>query len=373
MTKIDVLAIGNEVLEGFTVNSNGAVISQALLKNGFEINRHIALPDDLLVLYDAYQNLSNQNLIVISTGGLGPTGDDLTRPFLNQLKTKGDFTELVIPNPVGSEPGVCLHNANSCILSLPGVPFEVTAMLPWVISFLHQYFPSKEQRDHGWIYLMRMKESKVDPSIHELKKRFSDLKYGIYPSQGSLGIHFHTPHGSKSLQIALDAIRAEFCDNLIEGETGKLEEAVFHRFIKRKLTLATAESCTGGVIASKLIRIPGASRYYLGGVVTYSDKMKTDLLGVDPKVLAQKGAVSEETVRQMAEGLLKKTGANYAVAVSGIAGPDGGSIEKPVGTVWYAIATKDETKTWSRLIPGNRELIIERSANYILSELLLQV
>lgn len=246
-------------------------------------------------------------------------------------------------------------------------------MLPWVVEFLKRNFPPTDLRDHGWVYLMRMGESKVDPLIQALKVKYPDLEYGIYPSQGSLGIHFHTPPGSKSLEIALESIRHEFSENLIEGNTGKLEEAVYHRFMKHQLTLTTAESCTGGTIAAKLVRIPGASAYYLGGVVTYSDKMKTDLLGVDPKVLETDGAVSEEVVRQMAAGLRRKTGSDYAIAISGIAGPDGGSPEKPVGTVWYAIGSKDGIKTWSRIIPGNRELVIERSANYILSELLLQV
>jgi len=354
VTKIEILAIGNEVLEGFTINSNGAVISQTLLKEGFKIDRHIALPDDEQILFQEYQQQIGQPLVVVATGGLGPTGDDLTRPFLNRLKTLGKFTEDVIPNPVGSAQGVCLYNKNFCIMALPGVPFEVLAMLPWVVTFLHQHFPSKDQREHGWVYLMRMNESKVDPSLQQLKKQYPDLKYGIYPSQGSLGIHFHTPPGSKALQIAVDAIRKEYAERLIEGKTGKLEEAVFHRFKSKQLTLATAESCTGGAIAAKLVRISGASEYYLGGVVTYSDKMKIDLLGVDPKILEKDGAVSEEVVCQMAKGLLVRTGADYAIAVSGIAGPGGGS-------------------PGSRLIPGNRELVIERSANYILSELLLQV
>ncbi len=368
--EVEVLAIGNEVLEGFTINSNAAKISQMLLKEGYSIARHQTLPDDPDILFDAYKDLVNQNRIVIATGGLGPTGDDRTQEFLDKLATTGDFEFLTIPNPVGSAAGVCIKSSRCAICALPGVPFEASAMLPWIVDFLKVHFPPKRHQEHVWIYFMRLFESKVDPSIQKILKQYPDLCYGIYPSQGVLGVHFHAPKGSESAKKAAEAIKAEFIDHSIETTTGKLEDAVYRRFTEKKLTLATAESCTGGTIAAKIVSIPNASKYYLGGVVSYSNTLKETFLGVDPRVIEKEGAVSEEVVKQMAAGVLERTGADFAASVSGIAGPDGGTPEKPVGTVWYAIATKNEVKAWCRHIPGNRELIIERASNYLLSELL---
>jgi nicotinamide-nucleotide amidase len=346
-----------------------------LLKEGYSVARHLALPDDPEVLLQLFTTLSTQSVIVIATGGLGPTGDDKTRAFLDDLAKLTGFEEIEIPNPIGTAQGVCLKGKASCLIALPGVPFEMAAMMPWVMSFLRERFSPQYQLDHGWVYFMRMSEMKVDPFIHELIKRYPDLSYGIYPSQGVLGVHLQAPQGSNSLVLALEALKAEFHYRLIECPmgTGKLEEAVFHRFTEKKLTLATAESCTGGTIAAKLVSIPGASNYFLGGVITYSNEMKTSLLGVDAELLEKEGAVSEAVVKAMARGIQERSGADYAAAVSGIAGPGGGTPEKPVGTVWYAIATHDDIKTWCRLIPGNRELIIERTANFLLSELLLEL
>lgn len=371
--KVEVVAIGNEVLEGFTINSNAARISQILLKEGFCIRRHMALPDDPTELFEQYKQLHEKNLIVISTGGLGPTGDDLTRDFLDQLMALGHFTTITIPNPIGSAQGVCLKGDQCCFIALPGVPLEMLAMMPWVVDFLKLNYPPQYLLDHGWVYFMRTLEVKVDPHIHTLLKKYPDLGYGIYPAQGILGVHLHAPQGSESLAPALEFLKHEFLENLVECTTGKLEEAVFLKFTQLKLTLATAESCTGGVIAAKLVSIPNASQYFLGGVVTYADQLKQTFLGVDSNLIAREGAVSEEVVLQMARGLRERTGADYAIAVSGVAGPGGGTPEKPVGTVWYAIASQAGIKTWCRQIPGNRELIIERTANYLLSELLKEL
>lgn len=371
--KVEVLAIGNEVLEGFTVNSNAAKISQILLKEGYAIGRHLTLPDDPDALFEAFKDLPGKERIVIATGGLGPTGDDRTQEFLDKLFALKGFTTITIPNPVGSAAGVCLKGNNCCIIALPGVPFEVLAMMPWIVEFLKTHFPPHHHLNHQWIYFMRMFESKVDPSIQKLLKQYPDLGYGIYPSQGLLGVHFFAPEGSTSIAPAVEALKKEFYENLIDCTTGKLEEAVFLKFTRMKLTLATAESCTGGVIAAKLVSIPNASNYFLGGVVTYADALKKTFLDVNSETLERDGAVSEEVVRQMARALKSKTGADYAIAVSGIAGPGGGTPEKPVGTVWYAIANSKEIKTWCRIIPGNRELIIERTANYLLSELLKEI
>lgn len=371
--KVEVIAIGNEVLEGFTINTNGARISQRLLQEGYEIDRHIAYPDDPEVLFEVYQSLPDKERIVIATGGLGPTGDDKTHQFLEKLAASPYFETLVIPNPVGSAEGVCLKGKNSCFIALPGVPFEMMAMIPWVVQFLQQHYPSHHHLDHGWIHLMRTSEMKVDPLIQELLKKHPDLSYGIYPSQGYLGVHFFADRGSNALSIALQSIKEAFADRVIDSPSGKFEEALYLKFKAHGLTLATAESCTGGAVAAKIVSIPGSSCYFLGGIVSYSNEMKEKLLGVNPSLIASEGAVSEGVVREMAEGVRKITGADYGIAISGVAGPSGGTAEKPVGTVWYAIASPKETNAWLRSIPGGRDLVIERGANFLLSELLLEL
>lgn len=371
--KVEVVAIGNEVLEGFTINTNGARISQRLLQEGYVIDRHIAFPDDPDTLFEAYASLPDKERIVIATGGLGPTGDDKTHQFLEKLAASSPFETLVIPNPVGSAEGVCLKGKNSCFIALPGVPFEMMAMMPWVIDFLQRYYPSHHHLDHGWVHLMRTSETKVDPLIQELLQKHPDLSYGIYPSQGYLGVHFFADQGSDSLQIALKAVKDAFPDRVIDSPSGKFEEALYLKCKALGLTLATAESCTGGTVAAKIVSVPDSSCYFLGGIVSYSNEMKEKLLGVDPQLIAQEGAVSEGVAKAMAEGVRKVTGADYGIAISGIAGPSGGTSEKPVGTVWYAIASPKETKAWLRNISGSRDLVIERGANYLLSELLLEL
>lgn len=375
MTKIEVLAIGNEVVEGVTINSNAAAISQILLKEGYCILKHLAIPDDLDLLMQHYGDFLKYEGVVIATGGLGPTQDDKTREFLNELKKITGFEEIVIPNTFGSAPGVCLKGSRACFIALPGVPFEVRAMMPWVVDFLHSHFSPEHFLEHRWLYFMRLKEMYADALLVELCQTYPDVAYGLYPSQGILGVHLYAPKGYESIDKVYDAVKQEFISKLVECPlgTGKLEEAVYHRFTERNLTLATAESCTGGTIASKIVSIPGASSYFLGGVIVYSNEMKTALLGVDSELIEKEGAVSETVVKAMARAMQELSGADYAAAVSGIAGPGGGTPEKPVGTVWYAIATKDDIKAWCRQIPGNRELVIERTSNFLLSELLLEV
>lgn len=399
--KIEVIAIGSEILSGFTINTNAAYISQELLKEGIETDYHTIVSDDAESLRKALLEALERSDVIITTGGLGPTCDDLTRSvaaelfdsdfvhypeieeelqkrYDNKLVSARDQATLpekaeIIKNSLGTASGLLFEENGKSLFLLPGVPPEMVDMyskqvLPKILSMI----PPEEKKVNLWIHFTFLTESKVDPILRELQEQYPSIEIGIYPYRGKISVHFSGGrHDQKDLEDCRHKLLAEFGKYHYQSASGKVEEAVHTLFSNHGLTLATAESCTGGAIASRLTALAGASQYFLGGVITYSNQMKTDLLGVSEKTLNDKGAVSEEVVIQMAEGVISKTGADYGIAVSGVAGPTGGTKEKPVGTVWAAIACKEqETITW--LIQGkkaNREMVIDYTVNTVLGRL----
>jgi competence/damage-inducible protein CinA-like protein len=399
--KVEVIAIGSEILSGFTINTNAAFISQELLKVGIETNYHTIVPDDRESLLKAFTQALERSDIIITTGGLGPTCDDVTRSvaaelfdsefvyypeiekelderFGHKLTSARDQATLpekaeLIKNTLGTASGLLFKKGNKALYLLPGVPTEMKEM--FTLSVLHKIqlaIPEGQKRESEWLHFSFLIESKVDPVLRKLQKRYPSVQMGIYPYRGRISVYLSTLcDEKKELENCKNALVEEFVEYLYESPSGTIEEAVHILFTKKRLTLATAESCTGGAIASRLTALAGASQYFLGGVITYSNAMKRDLLGVSEQTLNEMGAVSEEVVVQMAEGVVNKTGANYGIAVSGLAGPTGGTKHKPVGTVWAAIAGQQiETISW--LIQGrkaSREMIIDYTVNTVLGRL----
>lgn len=398
--KIEIVAIGNEVLSGFTVNSNAAFMSEELLKEGWRVSRHTVLPDDLKELHDGLSEALARNQLVITTGGLGPTCDDLTRGVAAKLfhsdfrfdegvaaelrkRYGANFSTLqdqatvpskaqVLKNSVGTAPGLIFQNEQSTLILLPGVPPEMKAM--WsdqVVPYLRKRFANYPKYHYKNLNFFDLPEPTVDAVLRQLQPKYPDVEFGIYPGQMLLEVRMLTlsDNASKAMSV-LDKPYHELLDQFsihaFESSSGKIEETVHSMFLKSKLTLAAAESCTGGSLAARLTKIPGASQYFLGSVVAYSNELKINLLGVPEIVLKDKGAVSEEVVLSMLQGLFSKLSCDYAVAVSGIAGPSGGTPEKPVGTVCCAVGRRNkQPKTWTFHARGNREMIIERSTNIL--------
>ncbi len=393
---LEILSIGNELLSGHTINSNASIIGQALLPNGFSVDRVTLLPDEETFLKKGIEEAMERSSFIIITGGLGPTGDDLTRDvvadifstsliydeaiandlikrFGKNLPTIKDQVMVpkgatIIPNPLGTAPGFILEG-KATVFVLPGVPPQMEAMLPAVISHLEKHHTKSHYIES--LYLCLLSEQGVDPYLRTLEKENPAVEIGICPGYGNLSIYIHGKD-PKKLSPIREKIAEKFQKNVF-STSSKLIEVAFHEWmVKNKKTFASAESCTGGQLAARLTAHADSSDYFLGSIVSYSNHLKETALGVSPKTLETHGAVSKEVVLEMVEGAKKLTGADYAIATSGIAGPDGGTPDKPVGTVWSAIATPE--KTFAALVPikGSgkiRSLIIDYTVTYLLATL----
>lgn len=402
---VEVIAIGNEILTGTTVNTNAAEIGQALFKEGYRVTRQTSLPDDPASLKQGLREAIERSQLVICTGGLGPTCDDLTRDAAAQLFDSEFYYDeglaedlkrrygnllislehqatvptkaVVLKNAVGSASGLVFRSEQATLVLMPGIPREMRVMLAdQLIPYLKEHFPQSHQFVSRALHFFQLSESSVDPLLRELQQRYPEIEFGIYPAHGTISIYASVrcvdeKAGERLLAPALEALSTHFSKHLFDSPSGSIEEAIYRLFTQNKWTLSTAESCTGGRIAARLTRTPGASEYFLGSIVSYSNLLKQNLLGVPEELIQAKGAVSEEVVIAMASGILEKTQSDYSIAVSGIAGPTGGTPEKPVGTIWAAIGKKGtQPVAWRFQARGTRDMIIEWSVNVVLGKLI---
>jgi nicotinamide-nucleotide amidase len=376
--KIQLLMTGSELMRGTTTDTNSVRIADALASVGLAIYRKVTVGDDPALLVQELQSITQDADVLIVNGGLGPTSDDLTAQALSEAtgtilvenatalahleqwcgRTKiplntANRKQVLLPaiafildNPVGSAVGFGLHLNGCLVLCTPGVPRELEAMLAdSVLPKLQRDFPDCEQQIILRLHLFGIGESQAQDLI--------DRAIPAWPDGVVLGFRAGMPTVEVKLlarksvadiaQQYFAKMQSLLADYIVADGENNMQAALLDLLAAQKKTLACAESCTGGLIASMLTEIPGSSRVFTGGFVTYSNAMKTTMLGVCEKTLADYGAVSEQTARQMLQGTLQKSNADYAVAVTGIAGPDGGSDEKPVGTVWIAWGTKDRS------------------------------
>ncbi|MBS3904923.1 MAG: CinA family nicotinamide mononucleotide deamidase-related protein [Simkania sp.] len=383
---IEIIAIGDELLNGITINTNAAFISRSLSTKGYQVSRHTVLPDRPYRLEEGLKEALARSTIVITTGGLGPTCDDITRDVAANLFSSSFHTDeevekelrarygdglkslsnqswvpvkaVLLKNRVGTARGLLFSEQGKTLVLFPGVPQEMQPMFEeQFLPLLPKYYAKTEEVISKIVHFGLLTEDSVDPMLRDLQLRFPQVEFGIYPGYGVLSVRI-TSKEVYAIDLCKEALEQKFTTFLFEESEGKIEKAIHTVFTEKKLTLACAESCTGGQLAAKLTGVPGASHYFLASLITYSDAMKQILLGVEPNTLSQYGAVSRETVIEMVTGLLQRTGADIGLAVSGIAGPDGGTKEKPVGTVWIAIAIKGEVPQTLRLqLKGSRETI----------------
>lgn len=400
---IEIIAIGNEVLEGFTVNSNASFLSKELIQAGHRIMRHTVLADDPEILSSGLKEALLRSPVVITTGGLGPTCDDLSKqvaasifdsgfhydenlgeeivkrygrhmPSVENQATVPDKAELM-QNPAGTAPGFIFRNERSMLMMLPGVPSEMRLMLEKEVIPRLATQSGTTKQFYKALHFGEMPESAMDPLLRQIEAEYPGVKAGIYPNLGLITVHLkvmasNEREADKLLKKPFELIYEKYKSRSFNSDSGKIEEAIHHLFIQEKWTLSAAESCTGGGISARLTKIPGCSNYFQGGIVAYSNDLKVNLLNVSQETLNRYGAVSEEVAIEMVEGLLEKTGTDFGVSVTGIAGPDGGTVEKPVGTVWCAIAGKaKKTLAWKLKGYATREMIIERSINGVLANL----
>ncbi len=404
MIKATIITIGDEILIGQIVDTNSASISKHLNAAGITVEEKTSIGDEAEQIEQTLQRVLLSSQIVIITGGLGPTKDDITKHTLarifhssmhedervcNHVRTLLErrgitFNELnrgqamvpdcctVLFNAYGTAPGMWFETEQGgVVISLPGVPFEMEHLMEdEVMPRLKAHF-SLHANVHRTMITAGLPESMLAEKIEEWEDALPKwMKLAYLPSPNIVRLRL-SAYDREDGTLAREAINAEFDKlyNIIPGHIVGFEGATMQSLVhevmrERGLTLAVAESCTGGTIASLFTAMAGASAYFLGGVVAYANEVKRDVLGVNYDDIMTHGAVSETVARQMAEGVRRTTGADYAIATTGIAGPKGGSEAKPVGTVWMAVATPTHTVAVMRNSGLDRGQIISRASAY---------
>ncbi|NJC27723.1 competence/damage-inducible protein A [Neolewinella antarctica] len=382
--KAYILTIGDEILIGQVTDTNATYMAAALSAEGYQVVEHLSVADSREgITYGLDRAMQSADLVLI-TGGLGPTKDDITKKVLadyfdtelvfhqesfdrltkvyqrfgrepdasHRVQCELPAAAEILTNKRGTAPGMWLEENGRIVVSMPGVPYEMRYLVKHeVLPRLRERFAADDKTRSLTILTAGAGESTIAEQIASVEDSLPEhMSLAYLPNLGTVRLRL-TIRGDDE-----DKMQAEIREyrDKIEQIIGDLvfgygEEdiagAVGRRLLERKQTLVTAESCTGGTMASMLTGNAGSSAYFLGGAVTYSNALKNALLGVQLSTIEEFGAVSEQTVREMAEGARKNLRADYAIAASGIAGPDGGTEEKPVGTIWLAVAGPDGTQT----------------------------
>ena len=410
MTKASICTIGDEILIGQIVDTNSSHISQALEATGIKVSRMLSISDDHDSIIEALDGELRRNEIVVVTGGLGPTKDDITKKALAELSeatsyktddrqleiihrilsSRGlDLLEIniaqasvpdtceVIPNRLGTAPIMVFrfpkeqYGHQATLYSLPGVPYEALGALNDIIEDIKTN-NSLADICHKTIMTYGIAESALSEMISDWEDNLpADMHLAYLPNQLT-GVRLRLSSYSadeRALDEAVSRLIDIIGDYVYSDQDDTLQEAVGRLLSNNGKTLSTAESCTGGTISQLITSIPGSSEYFLGGVTSYANSVKIGVLGVAPEIIEKHGAVSSECVAAMAEGVRKLTGSDYSVATSGIAGPGGGTPEKPVGTVWVGVSSQKGTETYKVQYKGDRKRNIERSAAYALNSI----
>ena len=408
---ISILNIGDELLIGQVVNTNAAQMSKMLTQAGMAVSGVYTIGDNAGDIRNYLQHCLEASDAVLITGGLGPTKDDITKKTLcdffhselyeNEIALDNvrrivaahgrELTEInrlqawvprcctMINNVLGTAPCMWFETddrPSKVVVSLPGVPFEmINLMETEIVPRLKEHFKVGAIVNKN-ILLQGIGESFLSDLIESWELALPEnIRLAYLPQPGLMKLRL-TARGNDSatLQCQINEAVAglyPLAGQYIVGEDAEsLPELVARKMVAAGKTLASAESCTGGTIASKLTALAGASEYFRGGVVAYSNEVKECALGVNYETLVRHGAVSEETVKEMVTGVRERLGADYAVATTGVAGPGGGTPEKPVGTVWIAVASKDSTYTELLHLTGRRAQIVERTCNAVFAALI---
>ena len=392
--KAEIIAVGSELLTPDRVDTNSLFLTEELNKLGIEVLRKTIVGDNRELLAEAFRDALNRVPVVITSGGLGPTEDDLTRETVAELlgrrlqrneevvraiearfrSFKRDMPAVnlrqgmvpegaeVLENPRGTAPGLWIEDKGRMVALLPGPPRELKPL------FLEQVLPrlrrhvSGVRMFHRELRVTGLGESHVEERIRPIYTRYPHVNTTILAAPGEVQIHLRIwTEDATQAETTLDEIVRSFelalGDRIFAHKDVPLEDVVAELLTTNRATISTAESCTGGLLAERLTRIPGSSTYFLGGVVSYSNERKTVWTEVPAELIASKGAVSAEVAVALAEGIRRSVGSTFGVGITGIAGPGGGSEEKPVGTVHIALATPTGTKERLVHLPGDREMI----------------
>jgi len=398
-----IITIGDEILVGQTVDTNSAHIATELNQLGIQIKEIISISDTEEHIVKSLDKTIDHCDFLILTGGLGPTNDDITKrvltnyfndelviypeilqkiqayfeqynkPFLevNRLQAMLPKNATIIENDLGTASGMWFKHKDCNILSMPGVPYEMKGLFAKFTEEIQKIYPVGNFY-HRTVQVVGIGESYLAEILKDWEKKNldEDISVSYLPSVGSLKLRLTGTLAQKDfIDKNIEEILKVHSKYVIGGEFETIERVLGNHLITTKRTLGTVESCTGGSIAKKIVSMAGSSAFYLGSIVSYTNQLKEELVGVKNETLVTYGAVSEGVVREMAENGRIKLGVDYCISVSGIAGPTGGSLEKPVGTVWIGIATPDNTYAKKFIFKHNRERNIRAtviaSLNYL--------
>lgn len=406
-----IITIGDELLIGQVVDTNSAWIARELNKTGIWLRRRVSVGDIKSEIHQALDEESRHADIILITGGLGPTADDITKPVLceyfggamtmneealenvKQIFSRFDRPLLernmqqaevpdncvVLQNKRGTAPGMWFEKDGKIYVSMPGVPHEMKGMmLDDVIPRLQKYFMFPHI-DHRTLVTFGIGESFLAETIKTWEDALPvHLKLAYLPNYGMVrlritGIDSDAQRLEQELNEQFEVLKKQVSAWLVTDKDLPLAAVIGDQLLKDKKTVGTAESCTGGYIAHLITSVPGSSGWYKGTVVSYANEVKENVLGVGDTTLRSVGAVSEETVKQMVRGALDRLNTDYAVATSGIMGPDGGTAEKPVGTAWVAAGSRNGIKTKEFWFRYDRERNIEMTAYQALNLLRIMI
>ncbi|HKC39874.1 MAG TPA: competence/damage-inducible protein A [Gemmatimonadales bacterium] len=397
--KLEVVTIGTELLLGQTIDTNAAELGRALAAAGVEVVRHTSVADRPELIRAAVSEALDRTGFVITTGGLGPTRDDMTKrevaavfgkalqldetvlraledrfrrlgramPAVNRTQAEVPEGATVLPNPRGTAPGLWVEDRARVVVMLPGVPSEMRGLLA------EEVLPRLAARGTGLVVRSRsvrttgIAESALAERVGAIEEEIAPLTLAYLPSTEGVDLRvtawgLREDEAERRLSQVAAVLRERAGEHAYGADGADLAAVVLDQLRARKGRLVVAESCTGGLLGARITAVPGASSVFIGGVVAYDDVVKSGTLDVSPELLEQYGAVSEQVVSAMAEGVQRQFAVDAALAITGIAGPTGGTADKPVGTVWLAARLGARARALKRIFPGDRGEIRARSA-----------
>jgi nicotinamide-nucleotide amidase len=392
--KAEIIAVGSELLTPDRLDTNSLYLTAELNKLGIEVLRKTIVGDKRQELSNAFAGALERVELVISCGGLGPTADDLTRETVADLlgrplvrddriveairarfrSFRREMPEInirqgmvpegaeALDNPRGTAPGLWIENGDRLIVLLPGPPREMRGLYENEVAPRLERRASSVRLYHRELRVTGLGESHVEQRIAPYYQRYPDVNTTVLAAPGEVQIHLRlwtddADYARKTLDEIVQSFDITLTDRIFSRHGEALHEVVARELTLNNSTIATAESCTGGLLAQRLTSIAGSSSYFLGGVVCYSNERKTAWADVPPELIASKGAVSPEVAAALADGIRRRVGSALGVGVTGIAGPGGGSEEKPVGTVHIALAHSGGIAERAVTLPGDRESI----------------
>lgn len=385
----EILCVGTEILLGDIVNTNAAYLAREMAAIGIDVYNQSVVGDNPARLAQSLRLAFERADIVLMTGGLGPTYDDLTKETVAQyfgmeMEMDEESKERIIryfnsrgatptpnnlkqammpggahifPNNAGTAPGLAVVQEGKIAVLMPGPPFEMTAMFEgcirqWLLQFSEKVLVSRT------LHIAGMGESAVEDKLREMMVSHQNPTIAPYAKSGEVQIRItaaadNRAHALELIEPVLNEAKAVLGDVVYGVDVQNQEHALIERLLQKGMTIATAESCSGGLLSKRITDVPGASAVFHLGVCTYADEMKIKMLGVNPDTLAQHGAVSEQTAQEMAAGVRRQAGADIGIGITGVAGPGGGTQEKPVGLIYIAVDSEHYSVV-EKYLPGHR-------------------